>query len=125
MSLDTDIKQLADRLRQSNPDTADRLDSLAEAVHPDGDPSGWAGVDIFEALNPSGVGQDVRESMLANKGLATRERWRNFLALLPVPLTWLGLLYASVGYDQALAANKALLTEPFLLLWERGFEGLG
>lgn len=124
MTLEADVKSLADRLRPINAPAADRLESLHEALAPDGEAGGWAGVDVFDALDPAGVAGDLRSAPLEDSHLAGRERLRNLLVLLPVPLTWFGLMYGAVGYSAAIAAQPSLISRPFLLLWEQGFEGL-
>jgi hypothetical protein len=47
--------------------------------------------------------------------------WRNTTALLPLLLTWVALSGASLEYAQDLTRHPGDSTQPFLLLWERGF----
>lgn len=123
MSLESDIKQLAQRFHNSNTSLNERLESLALAVQPGADPGGWAGVDVLRMLDPAGTAAALRDRPLGDARLARLERWRNFLALLPVLLTWLGLTFAATGYRMAIEADPALIDRPFLLLWEEGFRG--
>jgi hypothetical protein len=50
---------------------------------------------------------------------------RNMFALAPLLVTWLALGFAAWQYKDELAANKGDVTQPFLLLWERGFGHTG
>lgn len=48
---------------------------------------------------------------------------RNVLALLPLFLTWWALAWATLAYQQELAASPQLVVQPFLKLWEERFGG--
>ena len=50
---------------------------------------------------------------------------RNIFALAPLLVTWLSLGFAAWQYKDELATNKGDVTQPFLLLWERGFGHTG
>lgn len=123
MSIEAELRAMAIDVQEFNPAAAERLVSLATAFRPEGDLQGWAGVDVFRAIDPAGIVAAIRDQPLVNRGLANLERWRNFLALAPVLLTWLGLTVAAVGYRTAIDVDPKLLGRPFLLLWEEGFQG--
>ncbi len=123
MTLEQDLKDLADEVHPLNPLAATRLESLSLAVSPNGDPGGWPGVDPLRAIDPAETVATLRTRPLVSNRLAGLEHWRNFLALVPVFLTWVGLTYAAAGYHAAVTADPALIERPFLLLWEEGFQG--
>jgi len=50
---------------------------------------------------------------------------RNVLVFAPIAVTWYGLSTASAAYAQLLEQRPELSDQPFLLLWERGFQGVG
>jgi len=50
---------------------------------------------------------------------------RNVLVFAPIAVTWYGLSTASAAYAQLLEQRPELSDRPFLLLWERGFQGVG
>jgi hypothetical protein len=120
--LEKDLTILASEVGEFDQHAAERLKKLAVAVSPGGDPSGWAGIDVIRAIDPPGTAAAIRDTFLVSRGLAWMEFARNLLALLPVVLTWVGLMYAAIGYHAAIVADeKNLLTRPFLLLWEERF----
>jgi len=45
------------------------------------------------------------------------------LVFAPIAVTWFGLSIAATAYAQLLAARPDLISRPFLLLWQEGFEG--
>lgn len=125
MSLDEDLKQLADELKDDAPEVAERVDSLRIAVQPGVNAGGWDAIDIFRAIDPSAAAAALRGRLGVDISLAKRERWRNILALVPVFMTWFGLVFAAKGYDAALTARPELGQRSFLLLWEEGFNDYG
>lgn len=114
---------IADEVRSFDPDAANRLTSLHdEVVHPAANPR-WAGVDVIRAIDPPGVAAGLQMLPLNSPLLGHMERLRNILVLIPIFLTWLGLLYAAIGYQAAISADPSLVTKPFLLLWQESFYG--
>ncbi|QXJ21486.1 hypothetical protein AGRA3207_002345 [Actinomadura graeca] len=49
--------------------------------------------------------------------------WRNATALLPLMITWIALAVASWDYQRTVRAHPELTTQPFLVLWQRRFDG--
>ncbi|WP_157430393.1 hypothetical protein [Actinomadura macra] len=49
--------------------------------------------------------------------------WRNATALLPLMITWIALAIASWDYHRTVSAHPDLTTQPFLVLWQRRFDG--
>ena len=125
MSLDAELQEVADEVRDLNKPAADRLDSLRLAIQPGADPAGWDAVDVLRAIDPAGTVAPIRHQRLWSQRLARLEWLRNMLALAPVLLTWIGLMVAADGYRAAIAADETLVDRPFLLLWQQGFEGHG
>jgi chromosome segregation ATPase len=70
------------------------------------------------------VVEPYRRHASTNHTAARLERWRNLLVLAPVLLTWIALMYAAYGYRIAVDTDPTLVQQPFLLLWEQGFNGL-
>ncbi|GEM_PF-3204225 len=123
MSLDADLVALAGEVRPIDPTCADRLAALSLAVSTNADTRAWDGVDVIGAINPDGTTDRLRRQPLVSPTVARDERWRNLLALMPIALTWFSLGVATKGYRSAVTADPTLLTRPFLLLWEEGFDG--
>lgn len=48
---------------------------------------------------------------------------RNLLIFAPIAVTWFGLSTASEAYTRVLEEDPELVTQPFLLLWQQGFNG--
>src|SRR5947209_1271873 len=105
MSLDNELDSLASEIDPYDPFAAKRLRSLREAVSPTGNPAGWAGIDVFHAVNPAATASHVRERLSENTGHGKLERMRNILVLTPILFTWLGLTYAATGYRTAIRAD--------------------
>lgn len=123
MTLDADIRQLADRVRPFNPLSASRLDALGQDFASGTALQRWSGIDLLRVIDPAKVVSPLRAGPAEDHSLGKLERWRNFLALAPVLLTWMGLLYAGASYRAAIAADPSLIGRPFLLLWEEHFQG--
>ena len=115
------VRRTASEVDPYEPTCAARLLSLAEAIQPDGDATSWAGVDMPSVLDPASVGDAVRDATERNRELALSEIVRNVLAVIPIMLTWLGLMYAAIGYKAAVDADPGLVDQPFILLWENDF----
>lgn len=122
--LGTELGALVSEVTTFDAYAAARLASLKAEVENEGLVPRWAGLDVIRAVDPPGIATDLRGSILTNRMLGNLERWRNLIVLCPIFLTWLGLLYASVGYHAAVTTDPLLVTRPFVLLWEEGFRGL-
>lgn len=48
---------------------------------------------------------------------------RNVIVFAPIAVTWYGLSTAATAYGALIGAQPALISRPFLLLWQQGFEG--
>ena len=98
---------------------AELLGRLATAVREDRreDVEGYAG-----AIDPHGLAEILVFSSSPVWGFI--EVARNVLVFAPIAVTWFGLSTATDAYAKLLADKPDLVTRPFLLLWQEGFEGL-
>jgi hypothetical protein len=94
------------------------IERLSEAVREDRreDVQGYAG-----AIEPHSLAELLVFSRAAAWGFV--EVARNVLVFAPIAVTWFGLSIATDAYAKLLADKPDLITRPFLLLWEQGFEG--
>lgn len=116
---------LSNQLAAIDAHAADQMAELGEAIAA-GDASDWLGIDLMTAFDvPHLVSRIEASKFRFRQLLQWLEVSRNFLVLLPVTLTWAGLWAASLNYRAAISPPNPPSQEPFLLLWERGFDGLG
>lgn len=118
------VRGIAEEIRPWDPHAAGRLGSLADGLESKKrDP--WVGLDLarevdVDAIVDRAINRDSRPHRTS-----VLERVRNVLVLVPIFVTWAGLSWAATSYSMAIAAKPALAEQPFLLLWEQGFDGLG
>jgi hypothetical protein len=95
------------------------LSRLAVAIRDDNreEVQGYAG-----AIDPHAVA----ELLVFSRGLAWGliEVARNVLVFAPIAVTWFGLSTATDAYQKLISQKPDLVTRPFLLLWQEGFEGV-
>src|SRR5260221_6983584 len=95
------------------------LSRLAVAIREDNreEVQGYAG-----AIDPHAVA----ELLVFSRGLAWGliEVARNVLVFAPIAVTWFGLSTATDAYQKLISQKPDLVTRPFLLLWQEGFEGV-
>jgi len=110
---------LSNTVSQRDAALAELIGRLASAVREDRkeDVEGYAG-----AIDPRGLAEILVYSRAAIWGFV--EVARNVLVFAPIAVTWFGLSIATDAYAKLLADKPDLITRPFLLLWEQGFEGL-
>jgi hypothetical protein len=98
---------------------AELIGRLAIAVREDRreDVEGYTG-----AIDPRGLAELLVFSRSAIWGFI--EVGRNVLVFAPIAVTWFGLSIATDAYARLLTDKPDLITRPFLLLWQEGFEGL-
>jgi hypothetical protein len=124
--LAADIEAMASSLEDIDARAAERLRSLARAVATDEGRQRWAEVDLRRAFNTEHLGYASalqHEGGYASSTIATADRIRNVLVLVPILLTWFALAEAAKAYEAFIAQNPDQVGQPFLLLWERGFGG--
>jgi hypothetical protein len=112
------LQRLADEATAREPSLGTVLARLADAVREGRTTEAAA---YTGAVDPRGLAE-----LLAGKHSrlwAVLEVIRNVLVFAPIAVTWFGLSIAATAYAQLLAARPDLISRPFLLLWQEGFEG--
>jgi hypothetical protein len=96
------------------------ISRLAVAIRDDNreEVQGYAG-----AIDPRAVAELLVFTRSTFWGLV--EVARNVLVFAPIALTWYGLSTATDAYQKLISAKPDLVTRPFLLLWQEGFEAVG
>ena len=96
------------------------LSRLAVAIRQDNreEVQGYAG-----AVDPHAVAELLVFKRSTFWGLI--EVARNVLVFSPIAVTWYGLATATDAYQKLIAAKPDLITRPFLLLWQEGFDTVG
>ncbi len=112
------LQRLADEATAREPSLGTVLTRLAEAVREGRTTEAAA---YTGAVDPRGLAE-----LLASKHSrlwAVLEVIRNVLVFAPIAVTWFGLSVAATAYAELLSARPDLVSRPFLLLWQEGFEG--
>ena len=112
------LQRLADEATAREPSLGTVLARLADAVREGRTTEAAA---YTGAVDPRGLAE-----LLAGKHSrlwAVLEVIRNVLVFAPIAVTWFGLSIAATAYAQLLAARPELISRPFLLLWQEGFDG--
>lgn len=112
------LQRLADEATAREPSLGTLLARLAEAVREGRTTEAAA---YTGAVDPRGLAE-----LLAGKHSrlwAVLEVIRNVLVFAPIAVTWFGLSIAASAYAQLLGARPDLISRPFLLLWQEGFNG--
>ena len=112
------LQRLADEATAREPSLGTVISRLAEAVR-EGRPTEAAA--YTGAVDPRGLAE-----LLASKHSrlwAILEVIRNVLVFAPIAVTWFGLSIAATAYAELLTARPDLVSRPFLLLWQEGFDG--
>jgi len=112
------LQRLADEATTREPSLGTVLARLAAAVREGRNTEAAA---YTGAVDPRGLAE-----LLAGKHSrlwAVLEVVRNVLVFAPIAVTWFGLSIAATAYAQLLGARPDLISRPFLLLWQEGFDG--
>ena len=112
------LQRLADEATAREPSLGTLLARLAEAVREGRTTEAAA---YTGAVDPRGLAE-----LLTGKHSrlwAVLEVIRNVLVFAPIAVTWFGLSIAATAYAQLLGARPDLISRPFLLLWQEGFNG--
>jgi methyl-accepting chemotaxis protein len=104
---------------------ADRLTNLIAAINgaPEASPEDWVAANIQRIINPDAIVEGLKGRAVPDRWVRWLELARNSLVLLPLILTWLGIWQATSAYDALLKTNASLNGQPFLYLWQQGFNG--
>ena len=112
------LQRLADEATAREPSLGTVLSRLADAVREGRTTEAAA---YTGAVDPRGLAE-----LLASKHSrlwAILEVIRNVLVFAPIAVTWFGLSIAATSYAELLTARPDLVSRPFLLLWQEGFDG--
>jgi uncharacterized coiled-coil protein SlyX len=123
MNANENIKiDIINKMETFDQESAQRLRDLSEPLE-DNAVIAWAEADIYQLLNPNLLVQEYRQSLSVGRRLGWIQALRNVFILLPVMVTWWGIARAVSGYHALLQEAPDLSSQPFLLLWQGGFEG--
>lgn len=106
---------------------ADRLRDLCRPDRSDA----WETTNLWQVFDPGRMSAAAEDGYLrGSAGNSARriggwDTWRNILVLLPITFTWFSLYLATSSYRDLLQARPGRATQPFLLLWQRGFDRSG
>ena len=112
------LQRLADEATAREPSLGPVLARLAAAVR--------EGRTTEAAAYTGAVDPRALAELLAGKHSrlwAVLEVIRNVLVFAPIAVTWFGLSIAATAYAELLTARPDLVSRPFLLLWQEGFDG--
>lgn len=125
----SDLSTLAQRVRDVNRGAARRLSELHDAVTNGTNSEAWALTDPTRVIDIESITEDMRRTERAGGIFPALEWIRNWLVLMPIFVTWLGLATAVGAYQTMLddksfvAQNPDAPKQSFLYLWQQGFYG--
>ncbi|HEY7123798.1 MAG TPA: hypothetical protein VH540_07575 [Ktedonobacterales bacterium] len=125
------VGNLADQIMAREPHAALRLKQLESAVNGGPSADAWAATSIHQLVAPANIVERSKEDpsvtrrLLLPTWVSVLEWIRNFLVLMPLVVTWVGIAVAVAGYHDLLQAepNADDTFYPFLALWQDGFKG--
>ena len=123
-----EISGLAASLEDIDSRSTERLRDLAASLSTEEGRLRWADVDLRRAFNSEYLSHFYavrREGGYAPTSVAVADRVRNVLVLLPIALTWFALYESTKAYREYIDEHPEEISQPFLLLWQRGFDGNG
>src|SRR5690606_4937369 len=136
--------QATQRLSAPAPENADQLDDIAGLLHDVDERSSrrlrdlatalttesgrfrWSDVDLRRAFNTDRLSHAWavhHEGGYAPAAIEIADKIRNVLVLVPILLTWAALGEAANSYARFVEQNPDERDTPFLVLWQRGFDG--
>lgn len=118
-----DLETIAKKLAAKEPRAAQRLRDLQVAVKGGFQADAWAACDVHRLVDPDGIVQGLKVHQATERWVSVLEWIRNGLVLAPLVMTWIGIWAAVSAYHALLAAQPDKATEPFLSLWQNGFDG--
>ncbi len=130
LDLPARLGALATRIQPYDQDAGNRLTWIASQLPNPQDPrksfDHIINLSPYEAINTDAIERRVMEHPPSfPRGYGVLETARNVLVLAPILVTWIALSIASHNYAETIAKHPEKSSEPFLLLWEKGFpEGL-
>jgi len=127
VEVETSIIDLSKKLRKLNlgdNTLLTRLEKLREMIAK-GHHRMYASLGINSLLNPDHIETKINQTIDRSKLLSILEWVRNVLVLIPILLTWFALWQASTNYQALIESSEELIDQPFLIVWQEGFEELG
>jgi hypothetical protein len=111
------LRRLSDEALAREPSLGTLLGRLAEAVDEGRatEATGYIG-----AIDARGLAELLAGAH--SRFWAVLDVLRNVLVFAPIAVTWFGLSLAAGAYADLLAARPDLVSQPFLLLWQQGFD---
>jgi len=126
--LHDELSGMAASIAEVDPRSAERLQDLADSISSESGRLRWADVDLWRAFNTDHLSHAYavrREGGFAPKSIDIADKIRNVLVFLPIFLTWFALFESVKAYRKYIDNNPDQIGQPFLLLWQRGFDGDG
>jgi ABC-type transporter Mla subunit MlaD len=134
--LESELQALEYEARLCDVYGAERLQALRDAVSGQAPSAPWIGADVHALVAPDLIVEAYRASRQGGGQpweslLRLLEGLRNVIIFLPIVVTWFGISQASMAYQAMLQPCLARArsgcpsdsTQPFLYLWEQGFDG--
>ena len=125
-SLAADLRGLAAALAPIDQSSSERLERLAAALLDPYESELWIDVDLRRAFHTERLAYAYavqQEGGEAPPLIDTMDKVRNVMILVPIMLTWFALAQAVRDYSNFIEANPDQIGQPFLLLWQQGFNG--
>ncbi len=125
-SLAADLRGLAAALAPIDQSSSERLERLAAALLDPYESELWIDVDLRRAFHTERLAYAYavqQEGGEAPPLIDTMDKVRNVMILVPIMLTWFALAQAVRDYSSYIEANPDQIGQPFLLLWQQGFDG--
>lgn len=120
------IDDIATLLEEVDKRSARRLHELSTALTTESGRFRWSDVDLRRAFNTDRLSHAWavhHEGGYAPQSIEIADKVRNVLVLVPILLTWAALGEAANSYNEYLLENPDETAIPFLVLWQRGFDG--
>ena len=121
MSIKVNLKAVANAVKESDENAAQRLEELSLAVGGGSNADAWASCDVYQMIEPESVIKRYKDQHVTNIFHSWLEWGRNILIFAPLVVTWLGVSQAVDRYNQYINNNPDQSIQPLLLLWQRGF----
>lgn len=118
------IDNLSKKIMPINRNISNRLRSVIEMITKN-QISQLAAVDLKTILDPVSIEEKAFINFRSQNFIINFIEWiRNVLVLVPITYTWLELSIATSNYRRYIDLFPEKINQPFLLLWENGFQGL-
>jgi hypothetical protein len=124
--ISAELDGIAASLAEVDSRSSERISSLSRALSSDQGVRHWSDVDLRRVFNVERLSHLYalrREGGYASGPIDLADKIRNVLVLVPILLTWAALAEAARSYSNYLAKNPDKSNQPFLLLWQQGFDG--